>query len=856
MWAGKLGNFFIVLSFVAALFSSISYYFLARNPIDASWKKLARKGFYLHALGVFGIVGTLFFMLYNRYFEYQYVSQHSNSTMAMQYIFACFWEGQEGSFILWTFWHVIIGLILMRTAKSFEPQVMFMLSFVQVFLTSMLLGVIVFKVRIGMNPFLLLREHPDYMNIPILKNPNYAEKIGAMAKGLNPLLQNYWMTIHPPTLFLGFALTVVPFAYAFAGIWKKDFTTWQKPALPWTFVGVGILGIGVLMGGAWAYEALSFGGFWAWDPVENASMVPWVTLVAAGHVMIINKNRKGSLFISFFLAIVSFILILYSTFLTRSGILGDSSVHAFTDLGMQKQLLLFLLIFVYASVVILLKERTLRLIYICASVITLLCVFTFNILPSYILLSWGFVSSVFIVIGYFKFFPKDKTEDSISSREFWMFVGSLMLLMSAVIISFFTSTPIFNKLLGQKGAPIDIYTYNKWSLPFAIIVMLLSGFAQFLKYSKTDVSKFYKNLSVSLIVSLAIGLTAAFALYSSKAYDIAPEKQKAFYISYGVLLVACVFCVFANADYWLRVLKGRVKAAGASIAHIGFALIMLGALISTSKKVTLSVNSSFKNVEALGKEYSNKKSLLLTKGDTLRMGPYFASYKGKKKEGIHVLYQVEYYTKSDAGKYTKEFDLFPRIQINERMGNAAEPDTRHFLDKDIYTHVTYATLDTDDEIDNNGYLEPTNNVIHLGDTIFCSNSMVILDSLTTNVSKQEYEKNDTSIVVTAVLRAFDINKKSYMAYPKYQLNKNSIEPVADSVTDLGLKFVFWKINPEDGSVEIQHSERKTNRKDFIVMEAYLFPFINILWLGCFIMAFGTLIAIVYRVRTLRTKTEE
>lgn len=781
--------------------------------------------------------------------------------MKMKYILSCFWEGQEGSFLLWTFWHMVIGNVLIKTSKNFEAPVMFMLSFVQVFLASMLLGVHIAGTKIGINPFLLLREHPEYMNLPFVKgysmDPNYVAKAVLSAKGLNPLLQNYWMTIHPPTLFLGFALTIVPFVYAFAGVWKKEYDSWQKSALPWTYIGVAILGIGILMGGAWAYEALSFGGFWAWDPVENASLVPWITLVAAAHVMIINKNKKGSLFITYFLCIASFILVLYSTFLTRSGILGESSVHAFQELGLEKQLLLFLLIFVFGAILVLLKNKTLTLAYGSLSIVAGLCVFAFNIFPSYVLLSWGLLSCIFIVVGYIKFFPKDKTEDSLSSREFWMFIGSLMLLLSAVIISLFTSTPIFNKLLAQfidkKGAPFDAYDYNKWTLPFAIIIMVLTGFAQYLKYSKSDMKLFLKNNIIALVLSLSIGIVAALALYTSKGYDLAPDKQKSFYLSYAVLLVCCVYSIFANLDYWLRVMKGRIKSAGASIAHIGFALIMLGALISTSKKVTLSKNTSTKNVESLGKEYSNKKSLLMTKGDTLKMGPYYASYKGKEKDGIHILFHVEYFEKNAENKLVKSFDLFPRVQLNERMGNAAEPDTRHYLDKDIYTHVTYAdlnTLKTMDE-DKTGYLEPTNNVIHIGDTIFTSNSIVILDSLTTNMSKEEYAKNDTSIVVTAVLRAFDIDKKVYKVYPRYQLKKNEVEPVADSIANLGVKFVFWKINPEEGSVEIQHSEKKANRKDFIVMEAYLFPYINILWLGCVVMFFGTLLAIYHRIKLLR-----
>src|SRR3954471_19512394 len=230
---GKIGNVFVILSFVAALLASICYFFAARdNEETASWKGLAKNAFLVHGLSVIGIVVMLFIMLYNHYFEYEYVWHHSNKQMPMKYILSCFWEGQEGSFLLWTFWHVVIGFILQRSAKNWEAPVMSIISLVQVFLTSVLLGIVIFEHRIGSNPFtVLLRNHPNFQQVPIFSNPGYLEKLNG--KGLNPLLQNYWMTIHPPTLFLGFALTVVPFAFAIAGLWKKDFIGWIKPALPW-----------------------------------------------------------------------------------------------------------------------------------------------------------------------------------------------------------------------------------------------------------------------------------------------------------------------------------------------------------------------------------------------------------------------------------------------------------------------------------------------------------------------------------------------------------------------------------------------------------------------------------------------
>ena len=122
---GKVGNVFVILSFVFALVASLSYFFAAKDNDDsASWKKIARISFRMHALSVMGIVGTLFVMLMNHYFEYEYVWHHSNRIMPMRYIMSCFWEGQEGSFLLWTFWHVVLGLILQRTAKNFEAPVM------------------------------------------------------------------------------------------------------------------------------------------------------------------------------------------------------------------------------------------------------------------------------------------------------------------------------------------------------------------------------------------------------------------------------------------------------------------------------------------------------------------------------------------------------------------------------------------------------------------------------------------------------------------------------------------------------------------------------------------------------------
>jgi cytochrome c-type biogenesis protein CcmF len=792
---GKVGNVFIILSFVFALLASISYFFATRqNEETLSWKKIGTWSFRIHALSVIGIVVTLFIMLYNHYFEYEYVWHHSNKEMPMRYILSCFWEGQEGSFLLWTFWHVVIGLILQRTAKEWEAPVMSVISLVQAFLASMLLGIFIFgDNRIGSNPFtVLLREHPEFSNIPIFTNPNYLDKLDG--RGLNPLLQNYWMTIHPPTLFLGFALTVVPFAFAIAGLWTRKFTEWLKPALPWTFLGIAVLGIGILMGGAWAYEALSFGGFWAWDPVENASLVPWLTLVGAAHLMLINKNKGQSLLTAFSLAILTFVLILYSTFLTRSGILGETSVHAFTDLGMSGQLLIYLLFFLLLGIVLL-------------------------------IVNW-------------KRMPKVHEEESLYSREFWMFVGAIILLISSFQIMFYTSMPVWNKLFDLHKAPAKdvVGFYNAWQLPFAFLITLLVGIGQFFKYKNTDPKDFFRKITFSLLVSaLLTGLFSYILSYNNALYIL--------------LMFSSIFAAVSNFNYITHALGGKIRKAGASVAHIGFGLIMLGVLISTSKKDIISQNSSGKDISALGEKMSNNDNILLPQGDTLPMGNYWVAYNGKRFEGINIYFDVDYFTKEN-NTYTKEFTLSPLVQTNPRMGNVAEPDTRHFLTYDVYTHVTYADLETLKEkkdATKDEYTAARNVPMKKGDTIFSSNAIIIFDSLSTQFDRSKYNLKDDDIAVMANITVRDIHTK-YQANPVYVIRDNSIQPVPSKIDELGLQFMFWKVDPATGKIEISVQEKKSNIKDFIVMQAMIFPYINILWMGCIVMFIGTLMAIVERIR--------
>ncbi len=831
---GKVGNFFVFLSFVAAIVAFISYVFSSSPKADHSWKIIARSAFRIHSFSVLGIMGTLFYMLLNHYFEYQYVWEHSSKDMPSIYMLSCFWEGQEGSFLLWTIWHAVLGNILMHKSKDWEPHVMTILSVVQVFLASMLLGVFVFDYKIGSNPFMLLREHPDFSNLPFVKMPTYLQKLDG--RGLNPLLRNYWMIIHPPTLFLGFASTVIPFTYAIASLWRKQYYEWIKPAIPWTIFGVMILGTGILMGGAWAYEALSFGGFWAWDPVENASLVPWLLFVGALHLMLIYQNKNEKSFLAILFTLGAFILVLYSTFLTRSGVLGSASVHAFTDLGMNGQLLIYLLSFIFLSVFLLSGDKMAKIVYASLSAICFLLA-AFIGYKNIFLVSFAVISALTLLYGFAKYFYVKDEEDAIWSREFWMFIGSLVLLISTFHITFETSKPIFNKLFATNYASAQIQDYNKVESAIAVILALLIAVTQFFKYKNSSIQEIGKKLIVSFLLATGLSIAIAYLL------DL-------FIINYFLLLITSLFCIFANADYLIRILKGNVQHAGASLAHIGFGFILLGVLISMSKQKIISQNTSAVDVGNFGKEYKNRENILMQINDTLKMGDYLVTYRGKEKEGVNFFYNIDYLTKNIDGKIEKQFTLRPIVQTNPRMGNVAEPATKHFLQKDVYTHITWAEIG-EPEQETDKFDNDSSYILAINDTAIVANRYFItISNLVKEVDKKKYNLQSNDLAVGAAVTIVDADKQVYHLFPIYVIRDNYAFSIADESKELGLKLSFQKIIPEQSKIVIQALSKNVKNKEFIIMKAIVFPGINLLWSGAFIFILGCLIALRKRIKMM------
>jgi cytochrome c-type biogenesis protein CcmF len=568
---GRFGHFFLLLSLVASLAATVCYFLSVQKSgfangkaagplaVNRQWRKLARIFFITEAISVLAVFVILFYIISHHFFEYKYAWQHSSLSLETKYLLSCFWEGQEVSFLLWSFWHCMLGLVIIWREREWEGPVMTVISFAQFCLATMLLGVSFLGLKAGSNPFIFLRNSgvldnaPAFYNAAGIMRPDYLSLIRD-GNDLNPLLQNYWMVIHPPVLFLGFASTIVPFAFVTGGLWTKRFTEWTKAALPWALFSAGILGLGIMMGAAWAYESLNFGGYWAWDPVENASLVPWLVLVAGVHALLIYRHTGNALRTTSLFLMLSFLLILYSTYLTRSGDLQDTSVHAFTGEGITKWHL-----------------RGLLLIFL---------------LPAFALL-----------FNRYKNIPHIVKEEEGSSREFWMFIGSLVLFLSALLIISMTSIPVFNKIAGLltgkektfKAFAIGedaAFAYNRIQVFVAVILGLLTGFGMYLKYRSTG-KPFLKKLIAPVLAGLVIGgVIVAFGNINYRDHGIG------YLAAIWLAVVAAVYSVIANGAYIFTGLKGNLKRAGGAIAHVGFALMLVGILISSSKKEVLSYNTS------------------------------------------------------------------------------------------------------------------------------------------------------------------------------------------------------------------------------------------------------------------------
>jgi cytochrome c-type biogenesis protein CcmF len=805
---GQIGNFITLLAFCSSLLSVYAYYKATVHADELSegpWLKLGRVSFIINAIAMVALFVVLYLIIYNHYFEYKYAHQHSKRSLDMQYLLSCFWEGQEGSFMLWGFWNAVLGLVLIRTAKKWESSVVFTVALVQVFLASYLLGIYIFDLRIGTNPFVLMRnEFPD---APIFQDPEYLTKYLTDGNGLNILLQNYWMVIHPPVLFLGFSSAVVPFAFAVAGFWKKNVEGWVRPAMPWALFCAGVLGLGIMMGAAWAYESLTFGGYWAWDPVENASLVPWLLLVAGIHTMLIFQHTGYALKASYFFIASAYILEIYATFLTRTGVLGDTSVHSFTGEGST----------LYWHMIIM--------------------ILTFILLP------------VFLYVKNSKLVPVITKEESMNSREFWMFVGSLILLISGVYIIVLTSLPFFNKLFGTNwaiGQDVE-YVYNRIMVMVAMIIGLLTAVVQYLKYKDTNRKYIWSKLTTPTLIAVLIsGLISLFGDISYEKYGVG------FLAAIHLAIWTAIYSAIANASYLFLVLKGKMKAAGSSITHFGFALMLVGILISSSKKELISENRTGIAVNGLkdakGRDENPLENVTLIYGVPTPMGNYTVTYLGDSTETKNnkVFFKINFKridTLND--RKTETFDVTPNaflMKSEEGTQLSSNPGAKHYLTSDVFVYIT-SWLNPDNIKDTASF---RNVPIASGDTVYYSNGFLVVDKVMTANKK---DNPALPLVDSAWLSEITVVSKEGIktpVTPAFFIKDGQSTFKTDTIMQQNL-IIGLQRNP-NGQVQLALKESSAVMR-YITLKAYRFPWINLLWLGTVIMFFGFMISMYQRLKS-------
>ncbi|HTB53233.1 MAG TPA: cytochrome c biogenesis protein CcsA [Ferruginibacter sp.] len=811
---GKLGHFFVLLSFTASLLATIAY-FIASKKTDAlersSWIRFARINFYIEVVAVLTIFSCIFYICSHHYLEYLYAYKHTSKELEFKYLLACIWEDQSGSFLLWTIWHCVLGIFLIIKSKDWEAPVMTVVSFAQVFLAMMIMGIYILGIKIGNSPFVLTR---DEINGPIFSMPGYLSLIQD-GIGLNVLLRNYWMVIHPPILFLGFASTIVPFAYAYAGIQTKRFGDWVKPALPFALFSACVLGVGIMMGAKWAYESLTFGGYWAWDPVENASLVPWLIMVAGLHTMVIYKATSHSLRASYAFIILSFLFILYSTFLTRTGVLGDTSVHAFTEAGEAMKFLILTFVLLFA------------------------------------------VLSVGLFLINLRKIPADKKEETTDSREFWMFIGSLIFFLSSMFIIAKTSVPVFNEVFNKHLAPPENieFSYNKVLILVVIIIGTLTAVTQYLKYKNTAPAYFFKRLIIPTIIALLV--TGSLLIFYPITYT---KEGSGFLIAIDIALFAAIYSVIANAGYIWSGLNGNVKAAGGSVAHLGFALMLVGMIISSGNKKIIS-EDKFKNfvipmgIDPLTKQEDNPlENLNLIRDLPTAMGPYTVTYFGdsatneKGRRYYHLLFE----RKDTATNELKEsFVVNPDVFLMKNNNMSSNPATKHYLTHDVFTYISY-TLNPDKNEDTAKFKIST---VGVGDTLFYSKGYMILNGIEKDPAQNKFNIASDGPILMAHIMLTGADSTKYAATPMLVLQKVAeknqfgmdsfnINQIDDTLYAQNLFVRFAGIGENHKiKIGIKESDKVI---DFVTVKAYVFPYINLVWIGLVIMAIGLIMSIIKR----------
>ena len=477
---------------------------------------------------------ALLHALLTRDFNVEYVASYSSSTLPLHYTVAAFWGGQKGSLLFWALIHCFFSAIVLFQNRTRNQELMPYVTATLMTIALFFLGLLCFITP----PFERLSFIPDE------------------GSDLNPLLQNYWMTIHPPALYLGFISASVPFAFAIAALATgKLGDVWIRTTRRWALTSWFFLSLGNLLGGRWAYEVLGWGGYWAWDPVENAAIMPWFTATAYLHSVMIQEKKDMLKVWNMTLVILTFVLTIFGTFLTRSGVI--SSVHSFTQSGLGPYFLAFLACILTVSIGLLLYR-----------------------LPD---------------------LKSENEFDSLLSREAAFLFNNLILVGLAFATFWGTIFPILSEWVRGVKITVGPPFFNQVNGPLGVMLLFLTGIGPIIAWRRASWSSLGRQFTIPLVVGLALG-GLLFVLGYRNYYAVVIFSLAGFVLT-GILAefsrgtrARQVMLHESPPQALGRLIGKNPRRYGGYIVHIGVVLIFFGvagALFTIEKQITVSAEQSF-----------------------------------------------------------------------------------------------------------------------------------------------------------------------------------------------------------------------------------------------------------------------
>ncbi len=747
-----IGTILIYIVFASLLTSSVLYYVSTRKD---SYISAARLAYIIGAFGIVFISGYFLSLILSHQFQYTYIWSYSNKQLPLWLLASTFFAGQEGSFLLWVLFFAVIGIILLYSLKGEkkEPYSMFFYVLIIIILLALLLA---------KSPFEYVWE--TFKDAP----QGFTPKDG---RGLNPILENFWMTIHPPILFVGYALTAVPYVLALNSLITKDYDGWVKKARPWALAATGVLGAGIALGAFWSYETLGWGGFWGWDPVENASLIPWLVLIAFVHTLQIQKRTGDLVKTNYVLAILSFALVIYATFLTRSGVLGDISVHSFVAPG--------------------------RIVY--------------ALLLAAIILIIG-VAAV-ILLSRLKDLKSEEESLNYNSKEFFIVLGSITILLLAVIVFIGANYPLFLDIAGKKKFAVEISYYNQWSLPISLVMLILCAFSTFISWRFSKLSADLSKTAVAGLFSIALALAIAILTNSVNFKTVA-------------LAFASLFCFATNIQFLFKRYAAFKKTIGAHLGHIGLAIFLfsLSILISSTREKTVSLPQN-ETKSALGYELT-----------------YLGSSEIEKQLTDREKYKCQIKIEK-SGEFDIETPIVQWSDFNKRQSPFFEPGIKTSLFKDIYfSPVSLRKESAYPEIKLNKKQKR-----------FLNDSSISIELLGFDMSAGGSPKSENNFILGAIVVFADsLGSQTDTLYSVVNLNSGEVKPNWTENEKLNKEISFSnfelnRANPSKSAAYISIKDKglkKKKPKEIFVVQISEKPGVFFIWIGMILIFASFIIAII------------